>query len=129
MKRTLKISLLIFVFIYLFRNLSFTAYNIRPIKECNKYLEKTYGKKFRRAREPIVYYRENGYHIWRIKYVDDAGIEFYEYYEHPYESAEDGFYPFFGIGFGERGVRDYYWQQELQRVYGENISSQTISRF
>lgn len=128
MKKTLKISLCIFllIFSWLFigilflRNLSFTAYNIRPVKECSKFLEKTYGKEFKRTREPVAYYGKNGYHVWKIKYVDDAGMEFYEYYEHPYDSSEDGFYPFF-IG-DERGVRDWYWQKELQRVYGETFN-------
>lgn len=120
-KKIFYILVSLLIAICLFRNLSFTAYNIRPIRECNNYLEKVYGKKFRRAREPVVYYREDGYHIWKIKYIDDTGMEFYEYYEHPYESSEDGFYAFYGMGFGERGVRDYYWSQQLQQVYGETF--------
>ena len=119
MKKTLKISVWLFIVIFCYRNLSFSAYNIGPIMECNKYLKKTYAREFKRTREPVVYYGKDGYHVWKIKYVDDTGMEFYEYYEHPYDSSEDGFYPFF-IG-DERGVRDWYWQKELQRVYGETF--------
>lgn len=117
MKKGFKIFLFICIVIYLYINLSFSAYNIRPVKECSKFLKRTYGREFRRTREPVSYYMEDGYHIWKIQYVDDAGMEFYEYYEQPYETVEDGYYPCFVRD--ERFVIDYYWQQQLQRVYGE----------
>lgn len=125
MKNALKISLCLFavIFSWLFigilflRNLSFTAYNTRPVKECSKFLEKTYGREFKRTREPVAYYLDDGYHIWKIQYVDDTGMEFYEYYKQPYESPEEGFIPYYVRD--ERFICDYYWQKQIQLVYGE----------
>ena len=78
MKNALKISLCLFllIFSWLFigilflKNLSFTAYNTRPVKECSRFLEKTYGKEFKRTREPVEYYLDDGYHTWKIQYVE-----------------------------------------------------------
>lgn len=121
MKKVFKILfIVILIAIFFLRNLSFTAYNIRPVKECSKFLEKTYGRKFRRTREPVAYYMDGGYHVWKIQYVDDTGMEFYEYYKQPYEISGEGFCPYFVRD--EWFICDYYWQQQIQRVYGEKFN-------
>lgn len=120
MKKGVKIFLFICMVIYLYQILSFSEYNIRPVKECSKFLKRTYGRRFQRAKEPVAYYMEDGYHTWKIKYIDDVGRSFYEYYRQPYESIEDGFYPCFVSD--QRFVCDYYWQQQIQSVYGEKFN-------
>lgn len=118
MKKKILLLLFIFAGIFYLRNLFFTAYNVRPVKECSKFPEKAYGRKFKRIREAVEYYLD-GYHVWKIQYVDDMGIEFYEYYEQLYETSWDGFISYFDRD--ERFVCDYYWQRQIQRVYGKII--------
>ncbi len=118
-----KLIILISMVVYYFRYLSFTIYNVRPLKECDKYLRETYYGNFKG--ELVDFYKHNGYYIWKLKYIDELGMEFNEFYQHPLEIAEGGLYLFFDNNSGK--VRDYFWQKKLQEVYQEDLQLKQIS--
>jgi len=97
------------------RYFSFTKYNIRPLKECDRYLKETYYGQFKG--KIVDFYREDGYYVWKLKYVDETGMEFYEYYQHSREVSEGGLYLYYDSDIGIRGISDYYWQLKLHKVY------------
>ncbi|MDD6626866.1 MAG: hypothetical protein PUF03_01280 [Lachnospiraceae bacterium] len=106
---------------YYLKYLSFTKYNVCPIKECDNYLEKTYGKKFQRDCNFVEFQKNRGdYYLWKYKYFDETGSEFYECYLHPHENNETSPYLFFSSK-RESGVVDYYWQLQLQKEFGEKF--------
>ncbi len=115
LKRMVKLLILIGIIVYYFRYLSFTKYNVRPLKECNRYLSETYYGNFKG--EIVDFYKHNGYYIWKLKYIDETGMEVNVFYRHPLEVSEGGLYLFFDNNSGK--VRDYFWQKKLQEVYRE----------
>lgn len=114
-----KLIILISMVVYYFRYLSFTKYNVHPLKECNKYLRETYYGNFKGV--IVDFYKHNGYYIWKLKYIDELGMEFNEFYQHPLEISEGGLYLFYDNNRKVSGVYDYYWQKELQEVYKEDL--------
>lgn len=123
MKKSVKIIGLVFLIItgivYYFINLSFTKYNIYPVKTSNEFLEKIYGKKFTLL--DIIFYVDNGDYVWEMQYKDENDLMFNEYFFHPIEGSEGFFYIFFDKDYGEQGFRDYYWQAEVQNKFDEEF--------
>ena len=93
MKKSIKIIGFVFLIImgtvYYFLNLSFTKYNIYPVKTSNEFLEKVYGKKFTLL--DIIFYADNGEYVWKMQYKDENDLMFNEYFFHPIEGSE-GFF-------------------------------------
>lgn len=94
------------------RYLSFSQYNVRPLKECDRYLKETYYGQFKG--KIADFYGYDGYYVWKLKYIDENGMEFDMYYRHPAEIPGDGLYWFFA---SNGTVYDYYWQKKLREVY------------
>ena len=105
--------------IHYVRYFSFTKYNVQPLEECDRYLKETYYGNF--TGELVDFYRKDGYYIWKFRYTDETGLEFYEYYRHPQEVSEGGMYLFYASDRGMLGVYDHYWQKKLQEVYEEDF--------
>lgn len=128
MKKNMKMIGLVFLIIigmiYFFRNLSFTEFNTYPEKISTEFLEKTYGKKFTLMN--TVFYRENGYYIWEMRYKDENGLGFSEYYFHPLEVSEGGIYLFFDKGYVEYRFNDYYWQAEVENKFGNQFNLENL---
>lgn len=116
--------ILCIIVIYYFRNLSLTKYNKRPLYLCEKYLEETYDIKF--ALLDNRFYSYDGYYIWEMKYEDKDGLEFKEYYTHPIEGSEGFYYIFFQKDDVGDGIRDYYWQEKLEKQFGEQFDLKSL---
>ncbi len=98
-------------------------YNVRPEKICSQYLEKTYGKKFVLI-DKIYINKYNDCHVWGFKYKDEEGIEFWEYYDYPYEyfsGSNEWFYN--EKEYGENCICDTYWRTVLR--YGDEFDLET----
>lgn len=112
--------------IYFYKNLSFSIYNTRPGKIIEEYFKNTYQEEITLLSSE--FYREKDDYIWKYKCKDHNNLEFYVYYEHPYETSGNGMYLFFDKSIQEIGVYDYYWQAKLQEKYGELFELQEFMR-
>jgi len=105
---------------YYLKYLSFSENNVLPKQEITNYLSQTYGGEF--VLQEQKFYKEEGYHIWEYKFVDENGLEFYEYYEHPIERPLDraGVYVFFDRKINSEEI-DFYWTEKIKEVYAETL--------
>lgn len=113
------ISLCLWGINYYLKYLSFSEHNVLPKKIIINYLLQTYGGEFVLQQEK--FYKEEGYHIWEYKFVDENGLEFYEYYKHPIEMSGDmaGVYIFFDKKI--LGEIDFYWTEKMKEMYAETL--------
>lgn len=105
---------LVIIFI---RQWSFTKYNIHPLKECDKYLQETYYGEF--EGKVVDFYMKNGFYTWKLRYTDEMGREFDEYYVHPKEVSVGGIYLFFANEVCR--ISDHYWIPILEEKYEEKF--------